>query len=246
MLWHLSERDTAVRFGMDWIKTINVRSVIRWALTLAAIPSLYICVLTTIFWAADHSPTFTFWMHYWRVPINVYYPAHSNWWDASSPCAERGFRIESGFFLLDHSCYGLVLCRQEPKVKSPDEGTANYRTWVNQIRCHDIVRWGPVPDFGYSNWSMIVHYTRDNVSWFEGREYEICIPYWFVVCAAALLPLRAARLAQKCRRSRRRRLAGLCRRCGYDLRATGEMCPECGAPRPITGRRDGHSIIMPP
>jgi hypothetical protein len=50
------------------------------------------------------------------------------------------------------------------------------------------------------------------------------VPYWFVVLAAAVLPLAWLRT----RRQRRRSPSGLCPSCGYDLRATPERCPECG------------------
>ena len=55
---------------------------------------------------------------------------------------------------------------------------------------------------------------------------EIRIPMWAVALALAVPPALAAR---RWRRDRRLASAGLCPRCGYDLRATPERCPECGA-----------------
>jgi hypothetical protein len=55
------------------------------------------------------------------------------------------------------------------------------------------------------------------------------IPYWFVV-AVSLAPL-----ALRVRRhiAARIRRPGLCPNCGYDLRATPDRCPECGAVPPV-------------
>jgi len=54
----------------------------------------------------------------------------------------------------------------------------------------------------------------------------ITFPYWMAALAAAILP---AVWTIRQRRQRRRRSFGLCHVCGYDMRATPERCPECGA-----------------
>jgi hypothetical protein len=55
---------------------------------------------------------------------------------------------------------------------------------------------------------------------------SVWIPHWFLALLFAVLPALHLRALI---RSRRLHRAGYCPRCGYDLRATPERCPECGA-----------------
>ena len=61
----------------------------------------------------------------------------------------------------------------------------------------------------------------------EGPRWQLTVPAWALAAASALLP-GVWFLVPHLRRRRRRR-AGLCVACGYDLRASPERCPECGA-----------------
>ena len=57
----------------------------------------------------------------------------------------------------------------------------------------------------------------------------VAIPYWAIAVAALPLPLLV--LGPGVMR-RRRKKAGRCEGCGYDLRATLSRCPECGVAPP--------------
>ena len=59
--------------------------------------------------------------------------------------------------------------------------------------------------------------------------YGLAVPHWLVALLLGTGLIRAAARWRRGRETDRRLAAGECAACGYDLRATPERCPECGA-----------------
>jgi hypothetical protein len=72
---------------------------------------------------------------------------------------------------------------------------------------------------------------------YSASSRRVWFPDWALALPLAAWPAAWWLLA------RRRARAGLCPRCGYDLRATPDRCPECGATSAATGRA-GSALIL--
>jgi hypothetical protein len=103
----------------------------------------------------------------------------------------------------------------------------NDRVWIiGRDRIDHLV----FPDTRGSDWSMTgmgfqIYRSRGPKSY----ETSVTVPLWSVVFATGIAPT-----VWLIRSRKRRRIScaahNLCLRCGYDLRASKDRCPECGRP----------------
>lgn len=82
-------------------------------------------------------------------------------------------------------------------------------------------RWGPI------------------ATWSFAADHFIAVRPWLLVVIFAVLP--ACWLLRGPLQRRRRKRLGLCLKCGYDLRATPERCPECGTAKASSARKVRHA-----
>jgi hypothetical protein len=82
----------------------------------------------------------------------------------------------------------------------------------------------PPRQFGWAGFDL--RYYRGEAYWGRSSLY-VTVPIWFGAACAGSLP--TFRTIHSLRR-RYRQVSGRCLKCGYDLRASPERCPECGTP----------------
>jgi hypothetical protein len=121
-------------------------------------------------------------------------------------------------------------------IEAASRQALSYTIWV-RTDANDVqawTHWG----FGWERWSYTVKPRvlsgltmgdeGRSVGVTGGRKTEFALPWWALAIAFAVLPALAVRRYVH----KRRRQPGTCPGCGYDLRATPDRCPECGAVAP--------------
>ena len=109
-------------------------------------------------------------------------------------------------------------------------------TW-RRIRWHDFVIWRGRASFRVGRDGFPALMQNFDYRQFDETApqpslwiWEARVPHWMFIAAAVLLPSgRTGITLYSIYRRHRRRRKHLCPACGYDLRASPERCPECGA-----------------
>jgi hypothetical protein len=188
-----------------------VKRVLRTLLTIATALSAVLCVAVVVLWIRGH---FVVDGIEWVSPAG---PA---------PSEVREWYFGSAYGTIFISRAGVTIPRLDA-VQS-----AAWDAW--RARISSGVGWksrplrnGIPPSSGF-----IFAHDRDDVptAWSPGvtvrlDRLRIGLPNWLIALVTAILPAWAA---LRYFRRRRVRTIGHCTKCGYDLRATPDRCPECG------------------
>jgi hypothetical protein len=185
------------------------RSLLRWARLLPAIA----CIFVTLLWV--HSLFYRGWEFY-SWPVNLFVEVHAPGaltlvTDGPEAHYSPSLEIDGEWSGWVCRLFAPLSTRQEPGSTTPTP-------------------WRPFPRFHHEP-----IYTQPVFVGERARltAYEWTIPFWSLFLLTAPYP--AVQVIGAVRR-RRRLVQGLCSKCGYDLRATPETCPECGTPTISNGR----------
>jgi hypothetical protein len=144
---------------------------------------------------------------YWRQDTLAGYCARDHWVEVSSG---RG-RVLLAHVSRDNLAESRLLRGYQAEVVYPEEPGARH-TGAHRL------------GFGFYR-----HLSPPQLVGFNTT--MLWLPDWLLILLSAPVPLAFVRRSI---RRRNRAASGSCLRCGYDLRATPERCPECGAV-PATG-----------
>jgi hypothetical protein len=187
-----------------------VRRSLHILLDALALLSLILCMAMTVLWARSYVRGDQVIVGYWGYHLHPSYTHYYDAWEFEGT-NERGRWT---------AAWRVHACIAGPGRYEPSPGAKGRRFEVGPIDRN--IRWSIdtcFDDARYSGRVATVRYT------FQPRWRAISVPHPMSTPLLAILPMAAA--IHRRRRGRRRE-RGCCVKCGYDLRATPDRCPECG------------------
>ena len=184
----------------------------RRVFTILSALSLVLFVATCVMWVRSH---LVFDHCRWsRAEHDPTQPGQVGFIDIETARGRTGVHVQIGATLV--GAQGGWRHESKPLESSPPitVGSVGWFAGEGIYRVH-------VDRFGFA-------YYRYDETQFNFHDFNVIVPIWFLAAITAALPTLAVRQAS---RRARRRSGNLCAKCGYDLRATPDRCPECGQSR---------------
>lgn len=217
----LTRRGTHVvlaRVSRVGIPRSELRRGVQWCIQGFTALSLLLCVASAALWVRSH----------WVTDYLVFDGTHTDGhWTAAWSYALASSRGGIAF-RGDSSAYTSV----DPVAPQIYSASSVPLHWMHTSPGEAALD-GGIPSSAWRFAGIVFHYSGNRAgpsatftSSYLGQWYAQC-PYWALFTFTTLLPLvRTWRWLR-----RRRRGPGICPKCGYDLRASPDRCPECGRVR---------------
>ena len=136
-------------------------------------------------------------------------------WQARSCKSNWSARIVFGFLVFTH-------LRLDPPEEQLPPSESGWRVRITHVNDEDSAMFSSQADrFRFAG---VAYYALHS---FGLSQYDLMVPIWIPAFSLAVAPSVAI---YRCIRRRRRHAAGRCLTCGYDLRGSEGVCPECGTP----------------
>ncbi len=200
-----------------------MRRLARRLFTLCSAVSLVLCVAAGVLWARSYSVG----DEIWRSTGNANGMERWSIWSGGG-----GFQIE--FYRLHTSNTDPEVPTSQPLAYRRHQPPAVLPNWERpMLERDDHILSSPFPWISLAGFpaapSLAFRNQRLSDASYENLSIGAVVPYWLAAALAVVLPSTAPVRWCVRRISRRSHGIGLCRSCGYDLRASPDRCPECGA-----------------
>ncbi len=197
--------------GAGWVwGCAMILSIIRWTVRLCALVSLAVCVASVKFWIGSYREGV---LYSWTFLSLGESDVTTRTFSLVS--ARGGTQFIYSRITDDHPRIVASRKREPEKYRGPRHG-------VMHENRYPIIETGQ-PSFWERRGFQVSPGAKTKVPFKARFDLLVTMPYW-VVCSVTALPPVLSILSL----FRHRRRAGMCEKCGYDLRATPRRCPECG------------------